>query len=202
MSGVKLIRGPFGIPGWQLHCHLGSSADKILRRAGRLAAPVYIEHLAVELGLELYDYRPRDTSESGYIAYDGNNPPRIYVNAEMPHDEQRFTIAHEVAHSILHLQPGQPATLDRDKGFPGYSPAFMGEPPRQSAIKRQASEYAAKLLVPSALLGEHHFNYQGDIGLLAGRFDVSERVMRRRLSEFLACEVYGLTDLSSREDAL
>jgi Zn-dependent peptidase ImmA (M78 family)/transcriptional regulator with XRE-family HTH domain len=38
----------------------------------------------------------------GFTISDNFNPPVIYINKDLPGDRQRFTLAHEVAHLIMH----------------------------------------------------------------------------------------------------
>lgn len=55
-----------------------------------------------------------------------NLPPLIFMNSEVPGDRYRFTLAHEVAHLVIH---NQPETDDM--------------------MEAQADEFAAELLMPS-----------------------------------------------------
>ena len=53
-------------------------------------------------------------------------PPLIFMNAAMPGDRYRFTLAHELAHLVLHNQP------ETDE-----------------AMEEQADEFASEFLLPA-----------------------------------------------------
>lgn len=65
----------------------------------------------------------------------------IHINSGASKGEQRFTCAHELAHSILH---------------PGVSTPFLRRNTLQSVdkIERQANQFAVELLIPDKLLLE------------------------------------------------
>lgn len=59
---------------------------------------------------------------------DRNNPPMIFIRHGLPGDRQRFTLAHELGHLVLHRRPGLDVDHDR--------------------IEEEANRFAAEFLMP------------------------------------------------------
>jgi Zn-dependent peptidase ImmA (M78 family) len=100
--------------------------------------PVEVGELALALGLRLaYEDLPDDVSgkieryeEEGFI---------VTVNSNHPLVRQRFTIAHEIAHFVLHRDLIGNGVVD--DGL--YRSRTLS-----SAVERQANRYAADILMP------------------------------------------------------
>lgn len=104
-----------------------------------------------------------------------------------PH-RQRFSIAHEVGHFVLHYRQDQqsPALFrcsDGDMEISGVSAANTG--PRWLYVKREAeaNQFAAELLMPETAVRAMYRVSGGQTGKLAAHFDVSAQAMERRLQE-------------------
>lgn len=121
------------------------------------SAPVDVEAIATNLGLTVI--RQNLGSVSGELR--GN---RVKVNAQNHLVRQRFSIAHEIGHHILHTEHDSAAS---------------------SLIERQANAFAAALLMPAGLL-RREIKRTSDFDELQRRFQVS----RDALS--LALERLGL----------
>ncbi len=125
-----------------------SRATTLLREHNIEAVPVPVEKIATALGAQVR-YRPFDQELSGMI-YIKRRSPIIGVNALHHSNRQRFTIAHEVAHLILHRH----LIADRvhiDKRFP----VLMRDSNSATGTQRmemEANRFAAELLMPSFLL--------------------------------------------------
>ena len=65
-------------------------------------APVPVIIIARELGMRVFRVSIWDNDLSGKIKKVNDEDYRIYVNADHPKTRRRFTIAHEIAHFILH----------------------------------------------------------------------------------------------------
>jgi Zn-dependent peptidase ImmA (M78 family) len=96
------------------------------------------------------------------------SPPIISINADRSRTRQRFSIAHELGHLLLH-DPGQ---RFRDNF------SSMGLDLREI----QANQFAAKLLMPSWMVNAYA-RVGARLTALAGLFDVSPQAMRIRLEQ-------------------
>jgi hypothetical protein len=135
--------------------------------------PVDLEGMARTLGLPI-EYDPGLLSNiSGKIIRSRRSPSgfRIIINANDPHRRKRFTLAHELAHYVLHRD-----LIDDVVDNEMYRSTLSGY------LERQANSYAAKLLLPSEAIYLCH-RRTPSVVTLARLFDVSEEAMRIRLSE-------------------
>ena len=89
------------------------SARALVNKLGLKAPPVPVEKLAKALGARV-EYTPFDDELSG-MAFVRDGKPVIGVNSNHHPNRQRFTIAHELAHVVLHRSKLE-ATVLIDKG--------------------------------------------------------------------------------------
>jgi Zn-dependent peptidase ImmA (M78 family) len=147
------------------------------------SAPVQIERIVKAKGIVL-QYSPLDDALSG-LAFIKDGIPIIGVNALHHPNRQRFSIAHELAHHILH--PEQiTSTIHVDKEFKVLyrdELASQGVDPWEI----EANAFASELLVPESFLRDlmdaSGFDIEDDdkIELLARKFRISPSAMRYRL---------------------
>ena len=152
------------------------------------APPVPVERIAKALDAQLR-FSPLDDELSGMI-YVKEGTPIIGVNALHHPNRQRFTIAHECGHLVLHkAQVTQEVHVD--KVFPmlmrdAVSAAGV------NGIEVEANLFAAELLMPVSLLakalGNEPFDIddEGAVSALARSFRVSPSAMRFRLGNLFA----------------
>lgn len=140
--------------------------------------PVNVEEIARQEGFEVNKGNlPPDMSGA---LYRDKNRVVIAVNASHSRSRQRFTIAHECGHAILH--PGHDLHLDRVI-------AFRRSDLPADRTEAEANEFAASLLMPEVLLRDMvnemelstHPNPDRRIEDLASQFDVSRAAMTFRL---------------------
>jgi Zn-dependent peptidase ImmA (M78 family) len=137
--------------------------------------------LAKKLGARL-SYQPfhkSDDDVSGLLYRDGTRTI-IGVNSAHAPTRQRFTIAHELGHLLLH--PGKPMILDRARVNLRNSVSSMATDTQEI----EANQFAASLLMPrDFLFGElkRMPAKQSDLLIdgLAQKFNVSREAMRHRL---------------------
>lgn len=158
-----------------------SQAQRILDTSGMTAAPVQVEKIAVWLGLHV-ERADLGDDVSGILVVE-NDRGMIGVNATDAPVRQRFSIAHEIGHFILHKLE-LPVFIDRK-----YSAAFRdglsseGSDPRE----REANSFAACLLMPEdqvrAKVQKTSFDLGDDqeLAALAAHFQVSRQAMMYRL---------------------
>jgi Zn-dependent peptidase ImmA (M78 family) len=154
---------------------------EILNRCKSLCNPVQVDVIAYRLGLSIDFISLEDVS--GVLIIEGEKG-FIGVNDSHSSVRQRFTIAHEIGHYIMHKNEEK---LFIDKG---YSVAFR-DVRSSSGIDRgeiQANQFAASLLMPKKLLEEcikeNELDMSDDLALheLANKFEVSIQSMAYRLS--------------------
>ena len=148
----------------------------------RKTAPVDVEGLARALGISVRRaYLGSDLS--GMIERHDEDKYLITVNAAHVLTRQRFTVAHELGHYMLHRQEIGDGMEDdaayRSSSTGRYKNSCIG--PREET---QANQFAANLLMPWELLEklrEEGFSLPEQAARLASRLEVSLRAMRIRL---------------------
>lgn len=151
-----------------------SLAEQLLGKLGIGEIPIPIDEVA--RSLEIRISRAPSTEFSGLlIRKDGH--ALIGVNSNEAPMRQRFTIAHELGHFVLH--PRKDAFVD----FRKERQAGSTRPPRE----RHADMFAAALLMPRKMLLRDFRRLTKDgytdevIEVLARQYAVSEDAMRFRL---------------------
>lgn len=152
------------------------------------APPVPVERIARGLSVQLR-FSPLDNELSGMV-FVKDGTPIIGVNAIHHPNRQRFTIAHECGHLILHRDQVS-KEVHVDKGFP----MLMRDAAAAAGVNEmeiEANLFAAELLMPESLLTEALGNTPFDIdddatvSALARRFRVSLSAMQFRLGNLSA----------------
>lgn len=143
--------------------------------------PVRLGHLAKELGVSI-KVSSMNTGVSGQITREDGHY-LIRVNRHEARERQRFTIAHELAHFLLHK-----SVIDSSPdGIKDNVLYRSGEPER---IEYEANRLAADIVMPMALVQkvlQEEFDgvvTEATIESLAARFQVSKAAMEIRLSTF------------------
>lgn len=166
---------------WKInHERLQKAIDRLLALARMGEPPVPVEQIAQLRGVQLR-YVPYEDSLIGLLLWEGGQPV-IGINALSDRLQQRFAIAHELAHIELHHHKG--IHIDRDFPFPLSL--------RQTSLKIDLSEceasiVAAELLMPTAMLAadlrEKPVDYLDEtfVRSLAQRYQVSAHTMLLRL---------------------
>lgn len=151
-----------------------SSAREIIR-AHQKQPPVQTVTIARAFGIEVYKVPGWPNKLSGMIRKDAENGGEsgyaIFVNASHPSVRRRFTIAHEIAHFVLHRDLIEDGLVDDALYRSGLSN-------RQEA---EANRLAADILMPWHLLNAAINEGLDTVDVLARRFDVSRSAMSIRL---------------------
>lgn len=140
-------------------------------------APVKLSALAKDLGLKVMsselpsgisgEIGPNRAGDSDYV---------IRVNANDSSRRQRFTVAHEIAHFLLH----------RHLIGNGISDDVLYRSGLSNSIEAQANRLAADILMPQPLVDEWlqratKLPVDDIVGYLSDTFKVSEAAMKIRL---------------------
>jgi Zn-dependent peptidase ImmA (M78 family) len=155
-------------------------AIDLLERLGVDAPPVDVERIARQLDVKVR-FEPLDGGLSGALYRSADGRAVLGVNNWHVETRQRFTIAHELGHLLMH-----PDELFVDG-------VLKRDDDSSLAIKSheiEANSFAAELLMPRKLLLEEINRALGEnatpdpkrlVGQLATLFDVSEQAMQFRL---------------------
>jgi Zn-dependent peptidase ImmA (M78 family) len=138
--------------------------------------PVRLGAIAKRLGVRvLVSTLPRGTS--GQIGQE-NGEFVIRINRHEAKHRQRFTLAHELAHLLLHK--------DRIIAQGGWSENVLLRSGQPASIEYEANRLASDLVIPSAQLAKATADYSGPMTSevvedLAHRFGVSTAAMEIKL---------------------
>lgn len=148
-------------PPWVRARQQRASAEDLLRVFEVTAPPVPVERIVREMGVELH--RVPDPGWDGALRIQDGKAV-IWVNGGTSPMRQRFTIAHELGHLVLHNDE----TMFRDHiTLVGYAPK-----------EREANAFAADLLMPRRFVRAHMADRT--IDQLASLFEVSKPAMKIR----------------------
>lgn len=151
---------------------------RLLTQHDQTKPPVRIERIARELGVEL---RSGDLDDvSGVLVRQGESAI-IGMNSTQSPQRQRFTIAHELGHFLLH--EGITNHVDRS-----YRVNFRSAESSQATNVEEieANYFAASILMPQHMLdavsAEEALDNDNMVGMLAKQFQVSRLAMSLRLA--------------------
>ena len=166
-------------------------AEQVLADMGVTEVPVPVEAVAHQFGLNVvFQDLPRDTSAVIVRTSDGRRV--IGINGGHSDTRQRFSIAHEIGHALLHLPADPPASGDAVVDKP-IEVLFRDGIAAQGVDKREieANAFAAELLMPAKGLRERFRRLIQSSGSrstdalirdLAATYEVSPQAMAYRLA--------------------
>jgi Zn-dependent peptidase ImmA (M78 family) len=153
--------------------------------------PIPVEEIAKQLDIKIsYEPFEGDLSVSGLL-YRDDSHTIIGVNSNESNKRQRFTIAHEIGHFILH--EGEQLYLDRN-----FKVNFRDSVSSQGSktVEIEANAFAASLLMPEELVREIYEttisggvdpfsddDHSEEVALIAKLFNVSQTAMLIRLGK-------------------
>jgi len=158
--------------------------NALLKQFDVQTAPVPVDQIAAGLGARI-TYQEFDDNLSGILVRVDDGTAAIAVNSSHAPARQRFTIAHEIAHLLLH--EGRLVFVDRMVRVNlRHEPS--AKPSREETV---ANRFAAELLMPESILmgsiielRDSHVSGRDMIALLADRFQTSIQAMEYRLADF------------------
>lgn len=130
--------------------------------------PVIVSHIAEQYNIKVYDIDMPDNI-SGAIIKD-NNKYSIYVNRAHHDNRKKFTIAHEIAHYLLH----------KDKIGDNLTDNAMYRSHLSTPLEKDANRLASEILMPQQYI-EQFISEDLSIKEMAYKFKVSEEAIRIRL---------------------
>jgi Zn-dependent peptidase ImmA (M78 family) len=144
--------------------------------------PVRLGQLATNLGVAI-NISNMETGVSGQIKRENGNYT-IRVNRNEARERQRFTVAHELSHYLLHRE-----IIDNSPD--GITDTVLYRSGKPERIEFEANRLAADIVMPMPLverLLRDEFGgvvTEATIESLASRFQVSKAAMEIRLSTFV-----------------
>lgn len=159
-------------------------AEETLARFNFKLPPMPVDKIAKGLGAVIR-FQPLDEELSGMI-YVKDGTPIIGVNALHHPNRQRFTLAHEIGHLVMHHDIIS-AEVHIDKEFPVLmrdATSATG----QVKVERDANRFAAALLVPRRMLEKElrakpfEIDGQSPLDELAKKFRVSKQMIEFRIT--------------------
>lgn len=161
-------------------------AEKLLIDSGNFSFPTNAITCAkfLEISVDAIDL---DENISGFLAIKGKSA-QVGYNQSHSKQRQRFTIAHEIGHYILHAQ-SEPLFIDQN--VVGKSLFLYRDDSSSSGEftkEREANSFAAALLMPKQLIQQEIIKSANKDNLtkliteLAKKFEVSNHAMSIRLS--------------------
>lgn len=154
-------------------------------------APVNVEAAIRSLGLKLRKNADLPEGIAGHIKRLGDDEFEIASTKSDHYFRQRFTMAHELGHWVLHrglIGSG----VDDDTKYRSTEIGDLYNTEIDDVHERQANAFAAKFLIPERLLKQKVNSNEGsNLRQLATQFQVSPSAMRWRLKslglESLVC---------------
>jgi Zn-dependent peptidase ImmA (M78 family) len=160
-----------------------NKAIELLEKTNSISLPIPIKDIIKKLGIKLSPY-DLGSDVSGVLVIDNENS-KIGYNSTESHVRQRFTLAHELGHYILHKNKNQDVFVDN------VTYMFRKSNTRSVdyKIEMEANQFAAAILMPGILI-ERELNLlnTGDMSdhdlivELATKFKVSQIAMTYRLN--------------------
>jgi Zn-dependent peptidase ImmA (M78 family) len=154
-------------------------ADELLSRSGVAALPVPVERLAQQAGA-IIRKGPLPSDLSGFLVQDRG---RIIIGVNSLHakQRQRFTIAHEIGHLLLHNFQSHV-----DRGFEIYR-RDQRSSRAETVAEIEANQFAADLLMPKRMIDAVVPKFvdlldERQIKEIADRFEVSAQALTFRLT--------------------
>jgi len=160
-------------------------AEKLIDDLGINAIPISVDKIAVHAGCQVKPFNDDKDGVSGvFMVKDG--VPMIGYNGNQSPVRQRFTIAHELGHFILHNSNDPREVFVDHNTFPLFRDENSST--GASIIEQQANAFAAALLMPEKFVTAEIKNLNLDLTdespaltELAKKFDVSLMAMSIRL---------------------
>ena len=158
---------------------------RLLREHGVISPPIPVEQIAQNLGAEVCYMPFEGEGEVSGMLYRDLDQKVIGVNSLHNPNRQRFTIAHEIGHLLLHRDLIS-ESVHVDKQFrvlmrDSHSATGL------ETIEVQANQFASELLIPSSLfdptkIAPSDIDDDAQRDDLAKKFRVSRQMLEYRIS--------------------
>ncbi len=172
-------------------------ASDVLKQASAFEAPVDLSKVARSLDVIVH-FDTLEDKVSGVLVVKGGERNAL-INASHHSNRQRFSLAHELGHLVLHDSEGDRLFIDTNMrvyqriGTP--TDAAYGQPDSTTSAQeeREANQFASALLMPVDLVQEQarslDLSEESDVAYLARTFGVSDQAMSIRLQQLRLVQV-------------
>ena len=167
--------------------HIRALVEKLLARHEIKHGPVLVDQIATALGIRI-TLDEVDDKLSGFLLRDKHDGRTVIgANKSHPKNRQRFTIAHELGHFLLH--EGELVHLDEEMG--SFTVDFRDEVSSrgEDVNEKEANYFAAELLMPEKFLRQDLrgkrldlFDDGEELQKLARKYKVSTQALTFRLT--------------------
>lgn len=163
-----------------------SKAKALLQNCGLYRLPVDVDALASRIDLHV-NYTNLDDDYSGLLVIRGG-AAIAHINKLHHPNRQRFSLAHEIGHFVLHEQQqtsGESAYVDKVMRLYHRADREFGQDAR---MEWQANVFASEILMPEQLLRSkildegYDLEDEADVSRLAVVLKVSEQALAIRLT--------------------
>lgn len=153
-------------PLWLQLREQGAGPDDILRHFGISEPPVPVRYIASKLGIRIHPKLRLGADGKMFASLD---PPaaEIWIDAMDPEVRQRFTLAHEIGHLMMHP----------------LGEVYRGGGSGWSRTEREANHFAANLLMPEWMVRRQAVTTGLNEISLSLIFDVSSVAMSIQLGD-------------------
>ncbi|KAM3108257.1 ImmA/IrrE family metallo-endopeptidase [Phormidesmis sp. 146-33] len=168
--------------------YIRQTVSQLLKAHGISEAPVDVVALASDMGIEVLPTEADDSLSGFLFRGEGGQQPVIGVNSAHHARRQRFTIAHELGHYVLHGAE-KVHYDDKSRGFQVHLRSAVSAE-GSDRLEVEANAFAAELLMPAAFLERDlenvsHIDVVDEDPIfneLVEKYGVSKRSMTLRLS--------------------
>lgn len=166
--------------------HIRVAVENLLKTYHVRSAPVPVEVIAKKMGIEVVRKEPEDDLSGCLVRDSKHKKVVIGVNPTHHRKRQRFTIAHELGHFLLHEEE----QVHVDGGEFGIQVKLRDSKSSEGTDRdeKEANLFAAELLMPTQFLERDlaHKSFalldEEAIGSLAAKYDVSTQALTFRLA--------------------
>ncbi len=124
--------------------------EKLLSDHHIRSPSVNVEQIVRDLGIQVQKDSVVDSLSGYLVRKTDTGKALIGVNSDHPPARQRFTIAHELAHYLLH--EGEVVHYDGDRRGFAVNLRSEGSSESKKDLEREANLFAAELLMPARFL--------------------------------------------------
>ena len=159
---------------------MNRSVDATIEKHSQ-TAPVNVEQIIRDLGIELDKKAELDPEVSGQLERLEDGLYKVSTNKAEHYFRQRFSMAHELGHYLLHLDLVGDG-VDDTKMYRSELKGNFHNSKISRAHETEANKFAAKLLTPKHLV-DALWETDQNVKSLAAKFQISVRAMEIRLSD-------------------
>jgi Zn-dependent peptidase ImmA (M78 family) len=167
--------------------HIRTLVENLLAKHDIKRAPVQVDRIATALGIKI-TLDEVDDNLSGFLLRDKRDGRNVIgANKAHPKNRQRFTVAHELGHFLLH--EGELVHLDEEMGSFTVDFRDAVSSKGEDVNEKEANYFAAELLMPEKFLRQDLrgkrldlFDDGEELQQLARKYKVSTQALTFRLT--------------------